>query len=752
MVQVLRTVAQHLLPYWSPQLLQHLGLGNEYGMGMTLIFGHLLTLFSEHVSDGHLYVALPLLAGMAYLARRGDLLSFWSEPAQTLTLAGHYTRNRDPALEADDRWKRAHNALQALYHLNDLTSISDPDVPFLLNPTVKRLTPAVTLQVAHEKSGDTLCVYLRLSGRTRLNAFLDEAIETHKKTLPTTVNLVGSEYGGRLYYSQPMLSILEYLVHHRQHKDVSYVPGSHFSSSAAAHPLPSAPVSGAATTAAEGKSAGGAATTGAAAENGDNRGSSKTEPKVRLNAARDIVLDNDLDVRMHVLRQGQSVTFQVFTFREDTDLARYLAAIQTQYTAFHADLPTFAFNIRLRPGCGIYQGVVNAMRSTDIAEFAQKHPGDTTHLEWSSHSNCFQLSVREDTYPSRTQVAEGVFVRFDKAELIVEGDDSAAISAYIHRCNEAYLTYIVEMRRQERILYHFVFKDYVVKDVKCATRLALNAYQSEMHRIAPNVPRSIEMCNEHSATIQAAMTKLDNAEYYRKHCLKRKLGYLFYGKPGTGKTMMVSQMARFGARDVIEVPFSMVKTREMFMSIMTATIVNEHLYIPGNIILLFDEIDIGMQTLTRDAAAQNRDVGLGRTGAVQKEDTEDKKRTEDAPLRLDTVLSMLDGIAALDGIVVVATTNCKEKLDPAVYRDMRLTPLEFREMRREDVRATVERFYDGQAMAEETYALVEDRVHLPARVARVCDQYAAELSMHALVERLVQFGQDGVAKKEPVAT
>ena len=51
---------------------------------------------------------------------------------------------------------------------------------------------------------------------------------------------------------------------------------------------------------------------------------------------------------------------------------------------------------------------------------------------------------------------------------------------------------------------------------------------------------------------------------------------------------------------------------------------------------------------------------------------------------MGTILSKLDGINNYNGLIIMATTNNIEKLNPALYRDMRLTLIDVKPLRKKD--------------------------------------------------------------------
>lgn len=124
---------------------------------------------------------------------------------------------------------------------------------------------------------------------------------------------------------------------------------------------------------------------------------------------------------------------------------------------------------------------------------------------------------------------------------------------------------------------------------------------------------------------------------------------------------------------------------------------------PERVIYLFDEIDREMTANT------NNESG---TDEIQKNLanllTIPTVSSKNEGLSIGTILSRLDGIGNYNGLIFIATTNNKDKLDPAMYRDMRLTPLFFQHLRQQDSIAIIEKFYE-RPLTDEEKACIPDR-------------------------------------------
>jgi chaperone BCS1 len=195
--------------------------------------------------------------------------------------------------------------------------------------------------------------------------------------------------------------------------------------------------------------------------------------------------------------------------------------------------------------------------------------------------------------------------------------------------------------------------------------------------------------------------RLRDVEYYMRTGLKRKKGYLFYGPPGCGKTSTVVAMALLDNRHIIEIPMCRVKTNKELEDIFAMNEINKVKIDKNKVILLFDEIDTGMENVSKPTknpmkvikkqlkkmtsiSSSNASSNAGSTNDSEDEGEEDeivdfgvKIKDEEDKINIGTILSRLDGIGNYNGLIIVGTTNSITKLTPALYREGRLTPLYF---------------------------------------------------------------------------
>lgn len=219
--------------------------------------------------------------------------------------------------------------------------------------------------------------------------------------------------------------------------------------------------------------------------------------------------------------------------------------------------------------------------------------------------------------------------------------------------------------------------------------------------------------SENKDQIIRDVIKLSDKQYFSKNGLKCKKGYLFHGHPGCGKTSFVMAIAHLAKRHIIEIPLSRVKTNADFETILHTTNIKGVKINRENTIILFDEIDIGLEAMKKREKEDE---------SSKKMSTRDGEKVDDK-LSLDTLLSRLDGIGNYNGLIFIATTNYLDKIDQAIYRHGRLDPYHFDYCRQEDIINMTEKFYEIQLSQREKDMLPrKDSEITPATMKKyLCD-------------------------------
>jgi mitochondrial chaperone BCS1 len=130
---------------------------------------------------------------------------------------------------------------------------------------------------------------------------------------------------------------------------------------------------------------------------------------------------------------------------------------------------------------------------------------------------------------------------------------------------------------------------------------------------------------------------LNNYDDYQKKGLPYKLGIMFEGPPGTGKSSLVKAIASYLNRDLYFVSGNDIAGKGK------VGFIHELSHLSKNSILVLEELD-----------------SLGGAG--------DRKDENSNSNEISGLLNILDGILTPPGLIVLATTNYIHKIDPAILR------------------------------------------------------------------------------------
>ncbi|KAJ3048222.1 hypothetical protein HK097_010756, partial [Rhizophlyctis rosea] len=140
---------------------------------------------------------------------------------------------------------------------------------------------------------------------------------------------------------------------------------------------------------------------------------------------------------------------------------------------------------------------------------------------------------------------------------------------------------------------------------------------------------------------------LGSEKWYADRGIPYRRGYMFHGKPGTGKTSFVTTLAG-------ELRFNIYVISLANKGLTDETLTELMVDTPGRCILLLEDIDAAFVSrgITKDASASS--------GATVTNVT------------FSGLLNAIDGVAAQEGRILCMTTNHLEKLDEALIRPGRI--------------------------------------------------------------------------------
>ncbi|GMI68192.1 hypothetical protein HRI_000488500 [Hibiscus trionum] len=142
---------------------------------------------------------------------------------------------------------------------------------------------------------------------------------------------------------------------------------------------------------------------------------------------------------------------------------------------------------------------------------------------------------------------------------------------------------------------------------------------------------------------------MNSKEYYQRIGKVWKRGYLLYGPPGTGKSSLIAAMANHLNFDIYNLNLSAVSTDLVLQNLL--------LSMANRSILVIEDIDCSIKL-------QNRESGIEQPIRYHQQNK----------VTLSGLLNFFDGILSCcgEGKILVATTNYKDRIDPALLRAGRM--------------------------------------------------------------------------------
>lgn len=182
--------------------------------------------------------------------------------------------------------------------------------------------------------------------------------------------------------------------------------------------------------------------------------------------------------------------------------------------------------------------------------------------------------------------------------------------------------------------------------------------------------------------------------------INHKLGFLVHGLPGTGKTSTILAIAHYLEVDIFYIELNNIKKnselKEMFDYVQSQNI--------NGGMIVFEDID----AMTPVVLKRSEDIDVTNTRLTLLDD--------DGDLNLSYLLNLLDGTLCSDNTIFGISTNHKNKLDPALYREGRIdVDIEFKLCDKYQINCIFKRII-GRDLDPKVLELIEEDKYTPANL------------------------------------
>ena len=702
----------NIIPFWSTNIIQLYGLGNEYSVPLNLILTELLKISTLNFNDTIWLISVFVIFVCLSCIKFGLLTNFNFFDKNTICIYGKETETpTGKILVYCDKIEAINNYLINIKKYNNITFVNDYNI-IINNVNNYYISKNIYLTITRVSNDQQSKVTYTLWSyyNNILNDFLEKILTEHKYKNKNELVLIGNETDNLLNYPLPILAINKWVSHKYNFPKLKCLKHGKVV-------IPN--------------------------ENDDkdciNNEINNDEYSYTLDNIDNFQLD---EIILTIKRENNYVYYYL---KSTTVCCKEWLENKIQF--YNQNKDKFKNKVVLSGQECIYYTQTNYKKyyysnymwalnwySIDILKHQNYECTDDNYIlepiDMFKIENDIYLSITKNSQPSNMYGNKEKNIDFNVTYTLQSNNDN--IKSLLDDILDKYIKYTKNKQKDKNnIIYHFVYSG--LKNNELTFQKKILSEKGTLNELFETFDK---IHNEHVPIIKKDIDKLRDIEYYKTHGLKRKKGYLFHGLPGCGKTSMVVAMALYDNRHIVEIPFSLITKNDEFDKLMHLTTINGIEINNNNIIILFDEIDIGMENIgsrknitTDPNIALIESLGKIVDGCISSEESPSK-------INLGTLLSKLDGIGNYNGLIMVGTTNCIDKLDPALYRELRLTPYEFRKLRKIDCKNIIENYFGK--VEDELFEKLKDNVLTPVKLITMCQKYD-NVSINEFFDYLIDF-------------
>ena len=241
---------------------------------------------------------------------------------------------------------------------------------------------------------------------------------------------------------------------------------------------------------------------------------------------------------------------------------------------------------------------------------------------------------------------------------LISGNSIASIERFVEMCKREYTSYLLENKSYYnlyRISQRGRWDLNKIKTVKTLENIYLEAGLK-------------------SKVISKIEGFIKSEQLYKKHGISYKIGFMFHGEPGLGKTSIAYAIAQEYKRNIYSIVLTDIKPGMMHQVFSQ---------IPDHSIVLFDDVDRSMDESMMSS---------------------NKYKVKSSDGKLGALLEILDANHYLYGCMIIMTSNNYDKIDPAIIRPGRIDhAYEFTPVSSELLRIILTSFFPNDIAAIEKY-------------------------------------------------